>query len=228
MNKSGAVILGALIVGAMLRPLLAAPDAFAAGCLVTRDEFGRAVQALEYPAPAAAQYEAMCRQVAIGAISSREVLAEFLAHAILKSDGLRTKREPLCVDTGCPDSYDGPGAGVAGQAYYGRGYLWLSWAANYRAASFALYGDDRLVRDPDLVARDEDVAWATAFWIWKTTVTQAQGYGAGFGYTTKALNGELECDAGPDRDTAKRRYAMYRTITKVLAIEPIGERGCYN
>jgi len=39
---------------------------------------------------------------------------------------------------------------VTGQIYYGRGFVQLTWKANYIKMSRKLYGDDRLVENPDL------------------------------------------------------------------------------
>jgi len=38
-----------------------------------------------------------------------------------------------------------------GQIYYGRGWVQLTWYANYLKMSKLLFGDNRLVTDPDLV-----------------------------------------------------------------------------
>src|SRR2546428_339135 len=82
-------------------------------------------------------------------------------------DGLRAKAEYCSRTNSCPH-YDTRG-GVAGKQYYGRGYIQLTHAYNYAAASKALYGDDRLVKNPDLV-KNEEVAWRVSFWYWKNRV----------------------------------------------------------
>jgi len=95
-----------------------------------------------------------------------------------------------------------------------------------------LYGDDRLVHDPDIVAREEQVAWDTAFWYWKTSVHGQPGVAEGqFGVTTRAINGALEC-SGPHQDLAVKRFNMYKIVRVAFGITaPTGyadERGCYN
>jgi predicted chitinase len=52
------------------------------------------------------------------------------------------------------------------QWYFGRGFIQLTHCYNYRACSRDLYGDDRFVKNPDLVASDDNIAMATALWFW--------------------------------------------------------------
>jgi putative chitinase len=56
-----------------------------------------------------------------------------------------------------------------GAKYKGRGYIHLTGKYNYGAASKAIYGDDRLVKDPSLVEKPE-VAAKTAVWFWQNRV----------------------------------------------------------
>lgn len=109
-----------------------------------------------------------------------------LTQFLHESDGLRAKREYRCEVTGCPGEYETPGQDLfslvevalefliifsgcdaPNQHYFGRGYIQLSWCYNYRAASHDLFNDDRLISDPDMVAREENLAWNTAYWFWK-------------------------------------------------------------
>lgn len=53
-----------------------------------------------------------------------------------------------------------------GFKFIGRGLKQLTGRFNYTRASKDLYGDDRLVRNPDLVATDKQVALETACWFW--------------------------------------------------------------
>ena len=82
----------------------------------------------------------------------------FLSQVLWESGGLRHKRELACIETGCPGKYDSS-EGVPGKNYYGRGYIQLTHSYNYKPASMAIYGDDRLITNPDLVADDEDCSW---------------------------------------------------------------------
>lgn len=93
----------------------------------------------------------------------------------------------------------------------------------------ALYGDDRLIKNPDLVASDDQVAWATAFWYWKANVGILPNVKAGyFGTSTNAINGALEC-AGGYQNKAKGRYDDYKVVFAAFNLPgtPI-ENGCYN
>jgi len=53
-----------------------------------------------------------------------------------------------------------------GHKFIGRGLKQLTGRFNYTRASKDLYGDDRLVKNPDLVATDKQVALETACWFW--------------------------------------------------------------
>lgn len=105
-----------------------------------------------------------------GLISTKEEAAMALAQFLHESDGLRAKREYRCITTQCPGEYATPGCDAPDQHYFGRGYIQLSWCYNYRAASQDLLGNNQLVSDPDAVARDENLAWNTAFWFWKVNI----------------------------------------------------------
>jgi putative chitinase len=50
--------------------------------------------------------------------------------------------------------------------FYGRGFLQLTGRANYKQASLAIFGDERLLTDPDLVARDPRIAALASAWYW--------------------------------------------------------------
>lgn len=105
-----------------------------------------------------------------------------------------------------------------------------SWNYNYGAASADLYGDDRLLRNPDQVATNDEIAWATAFWYWKTRVGTRQEVKNGwFGSATNAINGGLECNGGFYQDKAKKRFEIYKVVLKEFNVNetPI-ENGCYN
>ena len=110
-----------------------------------------------------------------------------------------------------PDGRDAPD-----KFYYGRGYLQLSWSSNYHAASQALFGDDRLVQNPDQVASNEDIAWATAFWFWKANVRSAPGVQNGnFAMTILKIN-SMECKQGNAQ--AKNRFRFYGCAYKAFGV----------
>jgi chitinase len=97
-----------------------------------------------------------------------------------------------------------------GKQYYGRGPIQISWNYNYCYAGADLGYD--LQYNPDLVATDATVTWATALWFWMTQ----QGAGdysschyvmindLGFGETIDIINGGLECDGGSSSSVQSR------------------------
>ncbi|XP_055350780.1 uncharacterized protein LOC129597321 [Paramacrobiotus metropolitanus] len=152
------------------------------GYLVSKDEFRQAVTSNGFPQPTDAQYESFAKGAPNGKITSRRELAMFLANILHESGGLRYKKQ-----ISPQPEYE---------KYYGRGYMQLTWEDNYRKASQALYHDDRLVENPDQVADDEDIAWATAYCYWGAAVHNYPWVGEGkFGASIKAINGKEECPA---------------------------------
>lgn len=191
----------------------------------TEDEFKAGCTVNGYKAPSSSQYKAFVANAGTaGGISSKREAAMALAQFLHESGGLRYKREIACRPGGSsyPCSHYGGGAN-----YYGRGYIQLTHLDNYRKASRALFGDDRLVKTPDLVADDENIAWACSFWYWKTRVGTyskvKEGY---FGWTTKGINGG-ECTSRVS--VAKRRFELYKKVLKAFKVNEIPkEGGCYN
>ena len=202
----------------------AAAGGDAGGIAPSAETFKKAVVATGFSAPTDAQYTNFVGGISKSGITSKRELAAFLAQILHESDGLQAREEYACKNNACPGQYD---SGPGGQ-YYGRGYIQLTWKANYEAASKALYGDDRLVQKPQSVAEDDAVAWAVSFNFWKTIVHPAPGVQDGkFGATTKAINGALEC--GAPNEKAKKRFSYYSKILTAWGITeaPI-ESGCYN
>lgn len=56
-----------------------------------------------------------------------------------------------------------------GAKFKGRGYIHLTGKYNYAEASKAIFGDDRLVKNPELVEKPE-VAAKTSVWFWQNRV----------------------------------------------------------
>ena len=180
------------------------------------------------PAPNTDQYNAFINNASSkGGITTKTELAMFLAEIMWESGGLYYKAELACKTNNCAGSYQ-DSTGIPGKYYYGRGYIQLTWGANYKAASTALYGDDRILQNPDQVATDENSAWGVSFWFWKTNVKPALKNTFNFGLATNAINGALECK-GSATDKAKKRFQIYTAILKVFepSATPI-ETGCYN
>lgn len=118
-------------------------------------------------------------------------------------------------------------APAAGKRYFGRGPLQLSWNYNYCAASQSIFGDPNVLRlDPDRVANDARVSWATGLWFWMTstgagsmTSHDAITKGAGFGQTVQTINGSIEC-GGRNPAAVQSRIDAYKKFCSMLGVDP--------
>ena len=59
---------------------------------------------------------------------------------------------------------------TTGNKYFGRGPVQLSWDYNYCRASKAIWGDNRLYDNPDMMFNDPVTMWRVANWYWKTQI----------------------------------------------------------
>lgn len=98
-----------------------------------------------------------------------------------------------------------PGDGVR---FKGRGLIQLTGRANYGAYSLAIYGDDRAVRDPSMVARLPDAALA-AGWFWQAKGLNALADRDSLEVVTRRVNGGLNglADRAKRLQQAKRLFA---------------------
>lgn len=79
----------------------------------------------------------------------------FLSQAVIESDYFRTFEEY------------GKGKGKDYYPYYGRGIHQLTWEDTYKACSQALFQDNRLVKDPDMIIKDIEINIKTTAWFWR-------------------------------------------------------------
>lgn len=100
-----------------------------------------------------------------------------------------------------------PEADGDGQKYRGRGLIQITGHDNYLACSKALFGDDRLLRTPELL---EQAEWAckSAAWFWNSRNLNALADSGAFETITKRINGGLNGLA--------ERLAFYSAALKVL------------
>jgi chitinase len=191
---------------------------------VSYDQFRQAVQSCGFQSPSESLYTSFVNRASTdGGITTKRELAMFLAEILHESGGLIYKREIRCINDGCPNDYRSPGDDP-NIFYYGRGFIQLTWSYNYRSASFALFGDDRLVRNPDLVAQTDDYSWAASFWFWKNNVHD-RVQGGQFGAATRAINGGLECS--PCRAACPTRFSYYSKILPIFGVnETPDPSGC--
>jgi len=101
-----------------------------------------------------------------------------------------------------------PEADGDGQKYRGRGLIQITGHDNYFACSKALFGDDRLLRTPELL---EQAEWAckSAAWFWSSRSLNVPADSGDFELITRRINGGLNGLA--------ERLAFYDRAKKVLA-----------
>jgi putative chitinase len=100
-----------------------------------------------------------------------------------------------------------PEADGDGQKYRGRGLIQITGRDNYLACSKALFGDDRLLRTPELL---EQAEWAckSAAWFWNSRNLNALADSGDFKTITRRINGGLNGLA--------ERLAFYKRAKAVL------------
>ena len=83
-----------------------------------------------------------------------------------------------------------PGADGDGQRYRGRGLIQVTGHDNYLRCSLALFGDQRLLRTPELL---EQPQWAaeSAAWFWSVNGLNALADQDQFNTITRRINGGL-------------------------------------
>ncbi|XP_057957993.1 endochitinase EP3-like [Malania oleifera] len=110
---------------------------------------------------------------------------------------------------------------VSGKNYYGRGPIQLSWNFNYGPAGESI-GFDGL-GSPETVATDALVSFKTALWYWMNFVHSVLSQG--FGATTRAINGALECNGG-NTVAVNARVRYYTEYCNQLGVSPGGNLTC--
>jgi chitinase len=160
----------------------------------------------------------------------REVAA-FLANVGHESGNLGYAEEiqancksPGCVY--CKASADYPC--TAGQQYFGRGPMQLTWNDNYGAFSeFLGIGKTQLLTSPAKVSQDGQLAWKAALWYWMEPSNAHKAFlNGGFGDTIKAINGALECGGMNPQQVASRRQ-RFQQFCAALGVSPgAKDTGC--
>ncbi|MCU1780538.1 glycoside hydrolase family 19 protein [Pseudomonas sp. 14P_5.3_Bac1] len=131
-------------------------------------------------------------------IGQTKRIAAFLAQVGHESGELRYVRELGSdqylskYDTGILAARLGntPEADGDGQKYRGRGLIQITGRRNYLACSQALFGDDRLLRQPELL---EQPQWAceSAAWFWQSNGLNELADKDQFTTITRRINGGL-------------------------------------
>jgi putative chitinase len=147
-------------------------------------------------------------------ITTPRRMAAFLAQIGHESSQLRNTRE-LWGPTPAQARYDlrtdlgnTPQADGDGRRYLGRGLIQITGRANYAAVSIALFGDDRLLKTPELLEQPE---WAaeSAGWFWWVKELNSLADQGRFADITRRINGGL--------NGQKERLVLWSRATEVLA-----------
>jgi putative chitinase len=151
--------------------------------------------------------DALTAAMAGGQINTRLRIAAFLAQIGHESGSLVYSKE--LGGASYFAKYDGrkdlgntePGDGAK---FCGRGLIQVTGRANYGKASQALFGDDRLLKTPELL---EQPTWAakSAVWYWTTRNLNALADADRFTDITRAINGGTN---GLEDRKARYKYAL--------------------
>ena len=97
-----------------------------------------------------------------------------------------------------------------GAKFCGRGLKQLTGRANYARASREIYGDDRLLRDPEQVATDKEVALETACWFWKSRNLNGPADKFDIVTVTKLVNGG-DLGLATRKSVAEKALAIFKS-----------------
>ncbi|RWS20986.1 hypothetical protein B4U80_00992 [Leptotrombidium deliense] len=196
---------------------------------ITFDDFKSASKSCCGGNPTSKQYNSFEAAESVGNIGTKLEMAMFVAQVLHESACLKSKVEYKCKKNEKLCAHYEHKHGFPGKIYYGRGYIQLTHSENYKKASTALFGDNRLLRKPEQVANNEEIAWKTAFWYWKVRVHKLKGVQSGnFGSSTRGINGG-ECTKTKLHHRAKRRFTCFKKVLKALRMNDKAiEKGCYN
>lgn len=120
-------------------------------------------------------------------------LAAFLAQVAHESGSLLYVKELAsgeAYDTGRLAAALGntPADDDDGRRYKGRGLIQITGTANYWACSLAMFGDDRLLHNPELLEQPGNAAMSAA-WFWDSRKLNIPADAGDFRKITKKING---------------------------------------
>lgn len=92
-----------------------------------------------------------------------------------------------------------------GWKYRGRGLVQITGKSAYGSCSVAMYKDDRLIKNPELLATDKDAAIKSAVWFWNTRNLNPLADDGRISEITKLINGGF---IGLDDRVARYKEAL--------------------
>lgn len=143
--------------------------------------------------------------------SNKNEAAAFLANIAHETGQLRFVEE-INPQSNYID-YEHPCGYMEGQSYHGRGPIQLSWNYNYDAASKALYYNQSLWKNPQLVATNDQIAFETALWFWMSsdnnegTCHNAIADNSDFEKTIRIIN---IIDTEQQKQTRRKFYDLFK------------------
>ena len=153
--------------------------------------------------------------------------AAFLAN-VARETGELVYIEQIQQDVLCAPSAKCPCE--PGKSYFGRGPIQISWNYNYCLAGDAL--NYNLRQQPELVATNATIAWATGLWFWMTqrgagsmTPHDAIVGDKGFGETIRSINGDVECGGGSPEGVTSR-VNFFGKFCQMLGVLPGPNETC--
>jgi len=150
--------------------------------------------------------DAVTRSMLKADANTRKREVAFLSQAVIETDFFRTFKEY------------GAGAGKPYAPYYGRGMHQLTWRDTYAACSRALFSDDRLVQDPDLILNDIEINIAATAWFWRDYKPFNRLADAGDidGIIYRLYGGKITSPNANVRRSVLLRRSYYKTIDGLL------------
>jgi len=150
--------------------------------------------------------DALTRSMLKADANTRKREVGFLSQAVIETDFFRTFKEY------------GAGAGKSYAPYYGRGMHQLTWRDTYAACSKALFSDDRLVQDPDLILKDIEINIAATAWFWRDYKPFNRLADAGDidGIIYRLYGGKITSPNPNVRRSVLLRRSYYKTIDGLL------------
>jgi predicted chitinase len=149
---------------------------------------------------------ALNHSMALAHATNRRREVGFLSQAVIETDYFRTFAEY------------GKGAGHEYGNYYGRGMHQLTWEQTYSACSQAIFKDDRLVKNPDMILNDLDVNAQATAWYWRdykpfNTLSDKEDINE---IIHRLYGGTESSKKKAVRDSVHLRQSFYKTIKIVL------------